>query len=89
MNHWDRTKKDWVLPVTAVCLVLGALLALQFRSQGATRLPGRADVLAQMLATVQARADAQADEISDLLGRAGPGRRGAEPAGDGGKGGAE
>jgi len=66
MKHWDVTKKDWVLPVTVVCLVLGALLALQFRSQGETRLPGRADVLAQMLATVQARSNEQAEEISEL-----------------------
>jgi len=67
MKQFDLSKKDWVLPVTVVCLVLGALLALQFRSEARLTVPGhRAEVLAQMYAEVQEQNKKQQEEISGL-----------------------
>jgi uncharacterized protein YlxW (UPF0749 family) len=60
---------SWVGPVTMVCFVVGALLALQFTTQrktGAASRYGRADVLAQMLAGYKAQVDSQDAEINDL-----------------------
>lgn len=67
MKHWELAKKDWVLPVTLVCLVLGALLAVEYRSQTATTLPGqRSEVLAAMLVAERDQAKKQQDEIAAL-----------------------
>jgi uncharacterized protein YlxW (UPF0749 family) len=60
-------RRNWVLPVTVVCLVLGALLGLEFRTQETIRVPSRrAEVLAQMLVAERDQAKLQADEIAKL-----------------------
>jgi uncharacterized protein YlxW (UPF0749 family) len=67
MKGWDLSKKEWVVPVTVVCLVLGALMALEFRSQTQIALPGhRAEVLAEMLAAERSQVNKQQEEISGL-----------------------
>ena len=58
--------------VTAVCFVIGALLALQFTTQrktGSASRYARADVLAQELAARQSQVDRQETEIKDLRAR--------------------
>jgi len=62
-------RKDWIWSVSVVCLVLGAMLALQFRTQ---MLSGdisgfrRADKLAQMLAGSRVQVENQEKEIANL-----------------------
>lgn len=65
----SERKHDSVLSVTIICLVLGAMLALQFRTQlqmGDVSGYRRADALAQMLANTRSQADQQREEITTL-----------------------
>lgn len=67
--HIRRSSLTWVAPVTGVCFVIGALLALQFTTQrktGASSGYGRADVLLQELKARQDQTDKQAEEIKGL-----------------------
>jgi uncharacterized protein YlxW (UPF0749 family) len=69
MSSQEVSRKDWLWPVSAVCVALGALLALQFSS--ARTLPEigrgrRADVLAQMFAAAQDKIKEQETEIAAL-----------------------
>lgn len=64
-----QVKKDWLLSITVVCLVLGAMLALQFTTrQQMGDISGyrRADTLAQLLAATRHQTDEQQQEISKL-----------------------
>lgn len=60
---------NWVSSVTAVCFVIGGLLALQFTSQrkaGVSGRYGRTDVLASMLAAAQSQIEKQEKEIAQV-----------------------
>lgn len=62
-----RVRKDWVLPISMAGLILGMLLALQFgtkRSAGEFGSLRRADLLAQMLASEQARVEDLQAEVT-------------------------
>lgn len=61
--------RSWLLSVTVICLILGAMLALQFRTQlqiGNASLARRSDVMAQLLAQTTQQAKAYQDEIGNL-----------------------
>jgi uncharacterized protein YlxW (UPF0749 family) len=63
---------SWVPPATAVCFVIGGLLALQFTTQRKAGIPpryGRADLLAQILAASQNQTEKQEEEIKQLRGQ--------------------
>lgn len=67
--HIRIKMSGWVVSVTLVCFVIGALLALQFTTQrktGEVSRYGRADVLAGLLAAYQGRMDKQETEIKEL-----------------------
>ncbi|UCH34779.1 MAG: DUF881 domain-containing protein [Armatimonadota bacterium] len=69
MRHIRIRMASWVAPVTAVCFVIGGLLALQFTTQRKAGLPprgGRSDALAEMLAYSQNQIDKQEEEIKQL-----------------------
>jgi uncharacterized protein YlxW (UPF0749 family) len=69
VRHIRLKMSSWVAPITMVCFVIGALLALQFTTQrktGAVSRYGRADVLTQELVARQNVLDKQREEISDL-----------------------
>jgi uncharacterized protein YlxW (UPF0749 family) len=69
MGSEEAGKKQWLWPVSAVCVALGALLALQFSSAKSIPEVGRgrrADVLAQMLALSQEKMREQETEIARL-----------------------
>jgi uncharacterized protein YlxW (UPF0749 family) len=69
MGSEEAGKKQWLWPVSAVCVALGALLALQFSSAKSIPEVGRgrrADVLAQMLALSQDKVTEQEREIAQL-----------------------
>jgi len=65
---WERGK-SWIFPVSAVCLVLGALLGLQVHTQqqrGTTEVSRRSSALVGMLTNSQAQLELQAKEIERL-----------------------
>lgn len=68
--HLRMRMPSWVVPATAVCFVIGGLLAVQFTTQRkAGLLPtryGRADMLAQILAASQGQTEKQEEEIKQL-----------------------
>lgn len=69
VRHIRMRMPSWVVPATAVCFVIGGLLALQFTTQRNAGLPprgGRADVMAQMLVASQSEAEKQKEEIKEL-----------------------
>ncbi len=72
----ERSKTRWVLTLTGVCLVMGALLAVQVRSRTpeqhilASRFGvvggGPIGAISQVLAATQKKSEEQAQEIADL-----------------------
>jgi len=68
-RHARMKMPSWVPPATAVCFVIGGLLALQFTTQRKAGIPpryGRADLLAQILAASQSQTEKQEEEIKQL-----------------------
>jgi uncharacterized protein YlxW (UPF0749 family) len=64
--------KRWLFPVTAICMLTGILIAVQFRSQVHVRdgVPGRrVEDLAFLLKTTEKSNTALADQVADLQGR--------------------
>lgn len=69
MRGFWATRKGWVLPVTGVCLVLGALLGLQVHTQqlrGDAQVGRRTSALIGMLTNSEAQLEMQAKEIDEL-----------------------
>ena len=67
--HVKMRMPSWVGPVTAVCFVIGGLLAVQFTTQRKAGIPpryGRADLLAQILAASHTQTEKQEQEIKQL-----------------------
>jgi len=67
-----RKQKQWVLPLTIVCFVLGGLLAVQVRTQqlrGATEVGRQTSALVWMLADARAQLEKQKDETDRLRSR--------------------
>ena len=72
VRHMRVKMPSWVTSATAVCFVIGGLLALQFTTQRKAGIPGRygrADLLAQMLASSQNESEKQKEEINKLRGQ--------------------
>jgi uncharacterized protein YlxW (UPF0749 family) len=67
-----RKQKQWVLPLTIVCFVLGGLLAVQVRTRqlrGATEVGRQTSALVWMLADARAQLEKQKDETDRLRSR--------------------
>jgi len=63
--------KRWILPLTAVCLVLGGMLGVQVHSQqqrGETQVGRQTSALVGMLTRNEAQAEQQREEIERLRG---------------------
>jgi uncharacterized protein YlxW (UPF0749 family) len=69
VRHVRMKVPNWVPPATAVCFIIGGLLALQFTTQRKAGVPPRgprADLLAQILAASQSQTEKQDEEIKQL-----------------------
>ena len=72
MDAFWRGQKQWVLPLTIVCFVLGGLLAVQVRTRqlrGATEVGRQTSALVWMLADSRAQLEKQKEETDRLRSR--------------------
>lgn len=68
----QKLARSWVIPLTAVCLVLGALLGVQVHTQsirGETKVGRQTSALVGMLTAAEARLEEQQQEIKRLRSR--------------------